>query len=45
MWKHHDFETIFTSNDVMKVQYVIGKIFESEEISYSIGVDSYFGPI
>ena len=30
MWKHHDFETIFTSNDVMKVQYVIGKIFESE---------------
>ena len=24
MWKQHDFETIFTSNDVMKIQDAIG---------------------
>ena len=27
IWKHNDFETIFTYNDVMNIQYVIGKIF------------------
>ena len=25
MWKRHEFETIFTYNDVMNIQYVIGK--------------------
>ena len=25
MWVKHEFETIFTSNDVMNIKYVIGK--------------------
>ena len=27
MWKQHDSETIFTFNDVMNIQYSIGKVF------------------
>ena len=33
MWKQHDFETMFTSNDVMKIQNYIGKEFEYIEIA------------
>ena len=29
MWKHHDFEIIFTSNYVMNIQDYIGKGFGS----------------
>ena len=45
MWKQHGFETIFTSNDVMNIQDYIGKEFGSREISYPMGVNSYFGSI
>ena len=45
MWKQHDFETIFTYNDVMKIQDNIGKGFGSREIAYSMGLNAYFGPI
>ena len=44
MWKYHDFETIFTCNDVMNIQYAIGKKFGSTEISYSVGVNACFFP-
>ena len=29
MWKQYDFGTIFTSNDVMNIQYSVGKGFGS----------------
>ena len=45
MWENHDFETVFTSNDVMNIQYGIGKVFSSRERAYSIRVNDYFGPI
>ena len=41
----HEFETIFTSNDVMNIQDRIGKGFGSRERAYSMGVNDYFGPI
>ena len=44
MCKRYDFETIYTSNDVMNIHYAVGKIFGSRERSYSMGVYSYFGP-
>ena len=40
----HDFRTIFTSNDVINIQDVIGKEFGYREISYSIRLNSYYGP-
>ena len=43
MQKKHQFETIFTSNDVMNIQYGIGKVFGSRERSYYVGVNDYFG--
>ena len=45
MWEFHEFETIFTSNDVMNIQYAIGKLFGSRERSYSMEVNVYFVPI
>ena len=39
----HEFETIFTSNDVMNIQDRIGKGFGSRERAYSMGVNTYFG--
>ena len=38
------FKTIFTSNDVMNIQYAIEEVFRSWEISYSMGENAYFGP-
>ena len=29
MWKPHNFETMFSSNDVMNIQDAIGKVFGS----------------
>ena len=29
MYKQHNFETIFTSNNIMNIQYAIGKVFGS----------------
>ena len=40
--KQHYFETIFTSNDVINIQDTIGKLFESIERLYTMGVDAYF---
>ena len=31
MWKLHNYGTIFTSSDVMNIQYAIGNIFGSRE--------------
>ena len=31
MWKRHDFETIFTSNNLMSIQDVIANVFGSIE--------------
>ena len=45
MWKRNDFETIFTSNNVMKIQYTIGKGFGYQERAYYMGVNDYFSPI
>ena len=39
------FETILTSNDVMNIQYGIGKRFRSRERAYYMGANDYFGPI
>ena len=44
MWKQYDFETTFTSYDVMNIQYAIGKVFGSIEIAYYIWVNDYFCP-
>ena len=44
MCKLHEFETIFTSNDVVNNQYSIGIIFGSREIAYYMGVYAYFVP-
>ena len=43
MGKHY-FEIILTSNDVTDIQDGIGKVFGSREISYSMGVNTFFGP-
>ena len=45
MWKNNDFDTIFTSNDVMNIKDKIWKWFGYGEIEYSMGVNAYFGPI
>ena len=45
MLKHYDFETIFTSNDVMKILDAIGKGFGYREREYSMEVNAYFGTI
>ena len=45
MWVKHEFLTIFTSNDVVIIQYRIGKGFGSIEISLSMEVNDYFGPM
>ena len=42
MWKQNNFETIFTSNDVLNIQYEIGKGFGSRERAYYMGVNAYF---
>ena len=44
MWEKHYFETIFTSNDIMNIQGVIGKVFGPIERAYSMGGNAYFGP-
>ena len=31
MWKEHKYESTFTSNDVFNIQYVIEKVFWSQE--------------
>ena len=43
MCQRHNFETIFTSNDVTNIQYETRKGFGSREISYSMVVNDYFG--
>ena len=45
MWKQHNFETIFTSDDVLNIQDAIGKGFGSRERALSMGVNDYVGPI
>ena len=40
----HEFETIFTSNDAINIQYKISKRFVNREISYSMGFHAHFGP-
>ena len=45
MWVNHEFETIFTSNDVMNIQYEIGKGFGCRERSYYMGLNASFCPI
>ena len=44
MREKHYFEAILTSNDVMNIQYEIGKGFRSREIAYYTGVNDYFSP-
>ena len=45
MWKQHDFETIFNSNNIMNIQYTIGKGFGYRERADYMGVNDYFGPM
>ena len=45
MRKQHNFEIIFTSEDVLNIQYAIGKGFGYRERTFSMGVNYYFGPI
>ena len=35
---------IFTSDDVMNIQYGIGKVFGSRERAYSMGVNDFLVP-
>ena len=44
MWKQHNFETLFNSNDIMNIQYKIENRFLSKEWVYSMGLNTYFGP-
>ena len=44
MSKRHDFEAIFTSNDIMNIQDGIGKRFRSIKRTYYIGINADFGP-
>ena len=44
MLEKHEFETIFTSKDVINIQYGIDKGFEYRERANSMGVNDYFGP-
>ena len=44
MWGKHNFETIFTFNDVINIQYAIGKGFGYCERSYYVGVNAIFFP-
>ena len=39
IWNKHEFEEIFTSNDVINIQNGIGNVFGSRERAYSIGVN------
>ena len=45
MWKCHNFEIILTSNAVMSIQDPIVKWFGYRERAYSMGFNTYFGPI
>ena len=45
MWKHHNFETIFTSDYVLSIQNPTGKGFGYIRRSFCMGVDVYFSPI
>ena len=45
MWKQHNFETIFTSNDVLNIQDEIEKGFWYQERAYSMVVNDSFVPI
>ena len=42
MWKRHNFETIFSSNDAINIQDAAGKGFGSQEIGYSMKVNDFF---
>ena len=42
MWKLNDFETIFTSNDVMGIQDAIGNVFGYRYIAYYKVVNAQF---
>ena len=44
MWKQHNFETVFTSDDVLNIKDAIGMGFGSRERALSMGVNYYFGP-
>ena len=44
IWKKNDFESIFTSNDVMNIQYGIREGFGDRERVYYIDVNNHFGP-
>ena len=44
IWKQHIFETIFTFNDVLNIQYAIGKGLGYQERAYYMGVNAYFFP-
>ena len=44
MRKQHIFETIFTSDDFLNIQDSIVKGFNSREIEFLVGVNSYFVP-
>ena len=41
MYKWHNFEIIFTYNDVLKIKYAIGKGFGYQERVYSMRVNDY----
>ena len=45
MWKQHNFETIFTSDDVLNIQYATRKDFYSGERVFYTRVNAYFDPI
>ena len=42
MRKHHNFEMIFTSDDVLNTKDSIGKVFGSRERALYMGVNTYF---
>ena len=45
IWKQHSFETIFSYDDVINIQYSVGNGFSYRERAFYMVVNSYFGPI
>ena len=44
MWKHNNFETIFTSDDVLNIKDPIVNLFGSIERELSMEINDYVGP-
>ena len=44
MWEKHNFENLFTCDDVLNIQYSIRKVFGYRERAFSVGSNNYYPP-